>query len=140
MVNVFGPDDDEDEGEVKEPNPPAMRPMKSGMMPLGTLLPNGDPIFSKIEEKIKEMETMGASAQAMGNGATRTLPAPPLVKAMDKPLLPVKEEVKRRPVIRKPEEEKAAYGGKTLIGVSRMAMYRKGIKLGEGTFGYAYSF
>lgn len=89
--------------------------------PKKPLLAPSSKLEDEVERKIREME---ASEK------------PPVPKWPEKWPLPTPAQ---RPVgvKRSVEEEKAAYGGRVFTGVSRLAVYRKQDKLGEGTFGYA---
>lgn len=136
--NVLGGDDeDEDEGEVKEDHlPPATKakpPFLPGLDSTPTLPPprpsQPEAAEDAFEKKIREMEAMQAAPPRV----------PPAVKVAEvtsggeKPVqkpAPVRGVVVRRSV----EDEKTCYN-RVFKGVSRLRLYRKEEKLGEGTFG-----
>ncbi|KAG8887765.1 serine/threonine protein kinase, CMGC, CDC2/CDK sub [Tulasnella sp. 332] len=139
--NVFGTERDEDEGELKEVWPPPKQPLSQNpVVPSGPL--NIDDVSDPIARKIKEMEMMAANPT---NIVVNAQPGPPPSalasgKVNDKQVKgqQVVKAPNVRPVKRTVDQEKAAYGGRAFTGVSRMAAYRKGVKLGEGTFGEVF--
>ncbi|KAG8985447.1 serine/threonine protein kinase, CMGC, CDC2/CDK sub [Tulasnella sp. JGI-2019a] len=134
--NVFGADDGEDEGELKEDHPPPKPALTYKPVPLN-VPPLVDIASDAIAQKIKEMEMMADPS----NVVVKAPAQPPAIiagKQSDKPVMEQQPARSKRLVRRSTEQEKAAYSGRVFAGVSRMAMYRKGVKLGEGTFGEVF--
>ena len=88
-----------------------------------------------IERKIKEME-LSSQKSSTALGPTKSHPTVP-ISEKDRGVYERKDKaVSERKLVlkRNPEQEKAAYG-KTFAGTSRLRLYTKEDKLGEGTFG-----
>jgi len=132
---------DSDEGEIAEPNPvdgdATVRPEEQNDPPSSNAKPTPlsrtateDPLLKSKRDEIDDMiQRKIREVEASANFTT--VPEAPPAKVVTSAQSRAASKVKRTP-----PQEREVYG-REFIGCSKLSMYRKDIKLGEGTFGYA---